>query len=136
MSRRAAREVVLQTLFQMDVGLTKAEKAFEFALETTPLDEKTRQYAQKIVEQAMKDWNTSGEMIAGVSVDWEVERLNRVDRSLIRLAIAEIALGVKDAPTSVIINEVIEMAKIYSTEESSRFINGILGQLARTQDWR
>lgn len=135
MSRRTAREAALQTLFQIDVGLVPAEQAFGFAVEHTPLKDGDKQFALRIVEQAARDWVKSNELIASSAVDWELDRLARVDRSLLKLALAELAIAAPDTPAGVIINEVIELAKKYSSEESGKFINGILGQLVREHGW-
>ncbi|HSL93641.1 MAG TPA: transcription antitermination factor NusB [Bacillota bacterium] len=133
MSRRNAREVVLQTLFQLDVGLSTKDKAFAFALEETPLAKKDRDFAQGILDQAVADWEQSDKVMAGAAIDYELDRLARLDRCLLRLALAELAIGAEDTPPGVIINEVIELAKAYSSEESGKFINGILGEVLRSR---
>jgi N utilization substance protein B len=135
MSRRTAREAALQTLYQIDLGLVSPGEAFNYALEATPLDDKDRQFALAIIEQAVKDWSISDDLIAAAAVDWKLERLARVDRSLLKMAIAELMRRADDTPPGVIINEAIEISKRYSSEESSKFINGILGQLVRQQGW-
>jgi N utilization substance protein B len=131
MSRRNAREAVLQTLFQLDVGLTTRDKAFAFALEETPLNNKDRVFAETILKQAVADWEESDKVMAEAAIDYELDRLARLDRCLLRLALAELAIGAEDAPPGVVINEVVELAKAYSSEDSGKFINGILGQIVR-----
>lgn len=131
MSRRKAREVVLQTLFQLDVGLSTKEKAFAFALEENPLARKDRDFAEGILSRAVADWDQSDKVMAAAAIDWELERLARLDRCLLRLALAELAMNAADTPPGVVINEVIELAKEYSSEDSGKFINGILGEVVR-----
>lgn len=131
MSRRKAREVVLQTLFQLDVGLSTKEKAFAFALEENPLGRKDRDFAEGILSRAVADWDQSDKVMAAAAIDWELERLARLDRCLLRLALAELAMNAADTPPGVVINEVIELAKEYSSEDSGKFINGILGEVVR-----
>lgn len=135
MSRRTAREAALQTLYQLDLGLVNAREAFTYALEATPLDDKDEQYARRIVNSATTDWDTINQLIADTTVGWSIDRLTRVDRSLLRLSIAEMLVHEPDTPISVIINEGLEIAKEYSTEESSRFLNGVLGNVARKYGW-
>lgn len=132
MSRRLAREVALRTLFQLDIGHISEEAAFAFALETTPLAADLVQFAQGLVHMALSKQAESDSIISAKSVDWELNRLPRVDRSILRLAIGEM-LAAAVTPTGVIINEAVELAHRYSTEESSRFINGLLGSVARDQ---
>ena len=131
MSRRTAREVVLQTLFQLDVGLSTPQKAFEFALEEKPLPQKDLKFAEDILKRAVAEWDESDAVIAAAAIDWDLDRLARLDRCLLRIALAELSLAAEDTPPGVIINEAIELAKVYSSEESGKFINGILGQVVR-----
>src|SRR5690606_25451653 len=70
--------------------------------------------------------------VARLAVDWRVERMAVIDRNILRLAAYEI-IHRHDVPVSVAINEAVELAKTFSTPEAARFINGILGQLAREQ---
>ncbi|HBK84972.1 MAG TPA: transcription antitermination factor NusB [Firmicutes bacterium] len=132
MSRRLAREVALRTLFQLDTGHITEAAAFEFALETTPLAAGLVAFARELVTMALSHQEASDAIISAKSVDWELNRLPRVDRSILRLAIGEM-LAAKETPTSVVINEAVELAHRYSTEESGRFINGLLGSVARDE---
>lgn len=132
MSRRLAREVALRTLFQLDTGHISEDAAFDFALETTPLATDLVRFAQQLVQMAVNKQAESDSIISAKSVDWELNRLPRVDRSILRLAIGEM-LSTSETPTGVVINEAVELAHRYSTEESSRFINGLLGNVARGQ---
>ncbi len=131
MSRRKAREVVLQTLFQLDVGLSTRDKAFAFALEETPLAKKDKEFAEAILRQAAADWDESDKVIADAAIDWELDRLARLDRCLLRLALAELAINAEDTPPEVVINEAIELSRKYSSADAGKFINGILGEVVR-----
>ena len=71
------------------------------------------------------------EMIQGAAEKWPLERLAAVDRNIMRLAVTEMLYG-HDVPPSVAINEAVELAKKYGTEDSGRFVNGVLGAVART----
>lgn len=130
MSRRMAREVALRTLFQLDSGHSDETAAFEFALETTPLAAGLTDFARELVTMALGHQTESDAIISTRSVDWKIDRLPRADRSILRLALGEM-LANTDTPTGVIINEAVELANRYSTEESGRFINGLLGSVAR-----
>lgn len=135
MSRRTAREAALQTLYQLDLGLVEAPQAFAYAVESTPLEERDEDFARRIISSATKHWEEINTYISEAAVGWSLDRLARVDRSLLRLSLAEMINPDKDTPVNVVINEGLELAKQYSTEESSRFINGILGNVARKQGW-
>lgn len=130
MSRRLAREVALRTLFQLDLGHISQEKAFAFALETTPLSESLVPFALELVDKAVVQQVASDSIISEKSIDWDLHRLPRVDRVILRLALGEL-LAQTGTPAGVIVNEAVELAHRYSTEESGRFINGLLGSVVR-----
>lgn len=135
MSRRNAREAALQSLFQLEVGQMSAKDALYFALEVTTLVEKDENYARTVVATAVLKWDETNALISQFAEEWSLDRLARVDRAILRLAIAEMLLNAHDTPVSVIIDEGLELAKEYSTEKSSRFIHGILGSVASTLGW-
>ncbi len=64
---------------------------------------------------------------------WQIDRLSRVDREVLRLAVYEL-LYTKDTPPKVVVNEAIELAKHFGTEESGKFVNGVLGKLFKELD--
>ena len=130
MSRRLAREVALRTLFQLDLGHISQDKAFAFALETTPLSESLVPFALELVDKAVVQQVASDSIISEKSIDWDLHRLPRVDRVILRLALGEL-LAQTGTPAGVIVNEAVELAHRYSTEESGRFINGLLGSVVR-----
>jgi N utilization substance protein B len=68
-------------------------------------------------------------LIGGAAIGWDLERMAVVDRNVLRLAVAEL-LECPDVPTAVILNEAVELASAYSTDDSGRFVNGVLATLA------
>ncbi|MGI6357334.1 MAG: transcription antitermination factor NusB [Bacillota bacterium] len=131
MSRRLAREVALRTLFQLDSGHVQLDQALDYALETVPLAPGFVPFARRLVDNALAQQETSDQIIREKAVDWNIDRLARVDRAILRLALGEL-MADKDTPAGVVINEAVELANRYSTEESGKFINGILGAVVRS----
>ncbi len=127
--RRSARELALKWMFQCGVG--GGEPADIIArTETTRLSRDTLDFARTIFLGA---WERRAELDARIGEcahDWPVDRMARVDLMLLRLALFEL-LYVPDVPPSVTADEAVELAKKYSTAESGRFINGILGNVIR-----
>ena len=81
---------------------------------------------------ARATWQAKGDVdkiISKLAIDWPLDRIGKVDRSILRLAIQEIKIG--ETPVSVVINEAVELAKKYSSQEAAKFINGILGTYVR-----
>lgn len=134
-SRRAARELALNVLYQIDVAKTLPQEALETALENTGLEEAAAEFATTLVNGVLGHRKDIDEKLAGLSVGWELQRQPAVDRNILRVAMYEI-LYLDHVPASVSINEAVELAKRFSTEESSRFINGVLGTLVRQSEER
>lgn len=138
MSRRKARELALQALFQIDIGKSEPETAIfqaftrEVESDWSPrqLDEQNSVFARDLVQGAWENREESDGLIAQYAKDWAVERMAGVDRAILRLAIYEI-MHRDDVPDNVAAAEAVELAKAFSTAESSRFINGILGSVIR-----
>ena len=128
--RRSGRELAFRLLFQCDVGGAPLEEV----LQTARLDsEATPDVWEFASELARGAWNSRAELdviITQYAEGWTLERMANADRNLLRLALYE-ALHRDDIPQSVSINEAVELAKRYSTADSAKFINGILGSFMR-----
>lgn len=132
MSRRKAREMALQALFQMDFNETEPEAALEAVFEESEkTGEKTRAYALNLVKGTSRQQPEIDRIIAGLSSDWSVDRMAGVDRNITRIAIYELAFGEEKLSPNVVINEAVELAKTFGTDDSGRFINGILGSMVK-----
>ena len=132
MSRRQAREVALQALFQLDFNEGKQEAAVEAALgESVVLADKDREYAKSIVEGAQCNLTEIDALITKHSREWKVARMSGVDRNITRIAVFELKFGAETIDPKIIINEAVEMAKKFGTDDSGRFVNGILGAMLK-----
>lgn len=126
-ARRQARELALQILYLQDLSKLPLEKAAGFVFrETSP--ESVRVFARHLAEGVSQHRQKIDQLLAKVAENWELERMAAVDRNILRVAALEI-LTELETPISVIINEAIEIAKSYSTEDSGKFVNGILDRL-------
>lgn len=130
MSRTRAREIAFQLLCSLDLhkGYTPT-KALAHDEEFDGLAEEEREFAAMLVKKVFKVRKQLDAAYAGFLKDWTVDRLATVDRNLLRLAIFEIQEQI--TPVQVVINEAIELAKTYGTEDSPKLIHGILGSLLR-----
>ena len=132
-SRRAARELALNILYQVDVAKIPHREALRTALESTDLEESAAEFTRALVDGTLAHLKTIDKQLEKLSVGWELQRQPAVDRNILRMAMFEI-LYLDYMPNGVSINEAVELAKKFSTEESGRFINGILGALVRRID--
>lgn len=130
MSRRLARQVAFQTLFQIDLSKSDVDEALAQRLTDAGLSADNEQYVKTVVHGVSQQLNALDAQIRAISQGWEVHRLGFIDRSILRLAIYEIVF--MDAiPVGVTVNEAVELAKEFGDDESSRFINGLLGTVVR-----
>lgn len=136
-SRRRAREAALRALYQCDVGQSSIRDALFDVLDTTELAADLKAYAKSTVRGIDEHRDEIDAAIKKHLIDWEIDRIAVVDRSLMRIACYEF-LYVPTMPPAVTLNEAIELAKKYSTAESGKFVNGVLGNILRDTpkaDW-
>lgn len=135
MSRRKAREMALQTLYQLDFNATEPEQALTAAVdEAGGIAAKTRDYAWTLVTGTLANRGAIDEIIARASAEWTLDRMASVDRNIARMAVYEMQFGAEAITPNVVINEAVELAKAYGTEDSGRFVNGILGSLVKSKE--
>jgi N utilization substance protein B len=131
--RRRAREATLALLYQLDMGVPDFSAHKEHYFETNKMPKKARIYAVQLIEGVMGKRKEIDDELTRVSNHWRIDRMNVIDRNIIRLAIYEI-LHMDDVPRNVSINEAIEIGKLYGTEDSGSFINGILDRFQKPQE--
>ncbi|MGZ4839035.1 MAG: transcription antitermination factor NusB [Terriglobales bacterium] len=130
-SRRKSRELLLQMLFQSDLGKQPAEQVRRtFWAEQKDTTEEVREYVEDLFRVATERAAEIDRVIEEHAKNWRMGRMAAVDRNLLRAAVAEF-LGKPQVPKPVVINEAIEIARRYSTPESIVFINGVLDSVAR-----
>ncbi|EKP93829.1 NusB antitermination factor [Thermaerobacter subterraneus DSM 13965] len=130
--RRRGREIALQVLFQWEAAGHPLEAGLQWAAGEYNPGEEVLAFAADLAGGVTRHRLDIDGLIARYARDWDLERLARVDRNILRLGIYELLYaGRPDVPPPVAINEAVELAKRYSSEDAARFINGILGQLAR-----
>jgi N utilization substance protein B len=125
MKRRKARELALQTLFQIDLSEANPTDALQHVLEEA--NEKEDSFLSSIVTNFVEHKEEIDKTLASNIESWTIDRLGNVDRNILRIALVEINY-LEDAPKSVVINEAIEIAKIYGDDDSSKFINAVLSK--------
>ncbi|WP_366922480.1 transcription antitermination factor NusB [Metallumcola ferriviriculae] len=132
MSRRISREKALQALFQIDLVNAKVERAVDYVLEQSVLEQTDAQFTRQLVTGTVEHLKECDEYIVRYAVQWGVDRLANVDRSILRMAIYEMKY-VEEVPHTVTINEAIELAKAFSNEDSAKFINGLLDAIRKNE---
>ena len=119
----------MQALYQADLAASDVETSFANIIEAEKFIPETVAFAHKLAQESWEHQAENDQIITALAIDWPLERIGKVDRAILRLALQE--LRAKETPTSVVINEAVELAKKYSGEEAAKFINGILGAYVR-----
>jgi len=135
-SRRKTREFVLQVLFAADAQEQDPAAILPFLADHFGMDDERvirmdrimQEFARELLAAVSRDKEAIDDLIARLSHHWKLHRMNRVDRNILRMAIAEI-LTFADIPLAVTLNEAIDLGKKYGAENSSAFINGILDRM-------
>lgn len=138
-NRRQSRELALKVLFQLDLSGGDPAEAFDLVVRLLTEDpeepdspaptEEVQEFARRLLTGATEHLAELDAKLRSYAREWTLERMANVDRNILRLALYEM-LYLEEVPLSVSINEAVEMAKLYSTPDSGRFINGILGKIA------
>lgn len=129
LTRRKLREKVLQILYAYELSNDSLKVMFEDLLQEIT-DEESKEFVKSLTLLTIKHRDEYDEMIKQVVKNWEIQRIAVIDRLLIRMATCEM-LHFPDIPPKVSINEVIEIAKRYSTDQSDKFINGVLDAILK-----
>jgi N utilization substance protein B len=127
--RSRAREMVLQALYAIECGENEPGEELFAIDEDDPPPERALSYARQLIELVRANTEKADQDISRLATNWKIERLAAIDRNILRLAIVELDHMV-DVPVKVVLNEAIELAKKFSTDESSSFVNGILDKYA------
>jgi len=127
--RREGRELALQTLYALDLNPMEVRESLRQLRENARVQASVRTFAEELVTGVMENRVVLDRKIDEQSKNWAITRMGRVDLNILRIATFEL-LCRDDIPKNVTINEAIEVAKRFGTEESPAFINGILDEIA------
>ncbi|HEY8345575.1 MAG TPA: transcription antitermination factor NusB [Bacillota bacterium] len=130
MSRRLARELAFQTLFQVDIGHIPWKEALTRTSQDHDLPAKSRIFLEELVGGVINNLKWIDDLLTEFSAEWPLQRMANTDRNILRLAVFEL-MRMKDVPVEVTVNEAVELAKVYGEEDSGRFVNGVLGNIIR-----
>lgn len=128
-ARTSAREAALQMLFAIEASAAPAEQVIRDYWREFPGDPEGRGYADEAVRGVAAELSAIDGRIRAASQNWRIERMTRVDRNVLRIGTWEL-LAKKDTPRAVILDEAVEIAKLFGSEESGKFVNGVLDRIA------
>ena len=121
--RNTGRKLAMQALYQAETRQVEVSTILESFLSESSQVEDTQNWARNLVTQSSQFQRDADELISKYAIDWDISRINLVDKSILRVAFYELLNT--DTPVNIVINEAIEIAREFSTDESPKFINGI-----------
>ncbi len=125
-SRTKARSIALQVLYEVDISGHQPGTILTDRFQRLKMDDSLKAFISQIVSGVIEYRKVLDEFIEDFAPDWPLDQVAFIDRNLLRIALWEIAVYQK-TPIKVVINEAVELAKIYGSDGSPRFINGVLG---------
>ncbi|MBO1512426.1 transcription antitermination factor NusB [Metabacillus bambusae] len=125
MKRRTAREKALQALFQVNVSNIEPNEAIEHVLDEETAD----QFMNSLVFGTIEHEKELDELITPHLVNWTIDRLANIDKTILRMAAYE--LKYEDVPANVTLDEAVELAKAFGDDHSSKFVNGVLSKIKK-----
>lgn len=130
MTRKEAREWIVKFIFQMTINDDSVEEDLEQFLENFEIDNKHKNFIVNSVNSIIEHRDEIDKKIKENLIGWDFNRIYCIDKSILRVATNEIVFD-ENIPSRVSINEAVDIAKKYSSEESYRFINGVLGSISK-----
>jgi len=128
-ARTTARESALQMLFAIDTTANDPERVISDYWRETPGDSEGREYADGLVRGVRDAVGDIDAILASASDHWRLDRMTRVDRNILRIGAFELT-RCPNVPRAVVLDEAVELAKRYGSEESGAFVNGVLDRVA------
>lgn len=125
--RRKARQAALQVLYEIDTTSHKPGRVLDARQADTQLNADGLHFLLWLITGVIENWDDLDQLIGRYAPEWPVQQLAVIDRNILRLSIFELVSPDSDAPPKVVINEAVELAKIFGSDSSPRFINGVLG---------
>ncbi|MCA9992464.1 MAG: transcription antitermination factor NusB [Ardenticatenaceae bacterium] len=128
-TRRRARRIALETLYEYDIADHSPFEVFARRAEATPIENAGLEFARDLIAGVIEFQPEMDTLIARYAPEWPLDQMAVIDRNILRIAIFEFMIG-RLTPVKVAINEAVELAKTYGSDSAPRFINGVLGTLA------
>lgn len=131
--RHIARVIVLKSIYAIEHSDSDIDEVFDSISDPENISEKYKKFAAELFKSVRERKEWADDLIEQYSKNWKLERIADIDRNIMEMALTELEIFI-DTPVKVVINEAIELAKEFSTAESSGFINGILDAYVKAAD--
>lgn len=125
--RHKARQAALQVLYEIDTTNHKPGRVLDARQSDTRLNDEGLQFLRWLISGVLENRDDLDQLIGRYAPEWPIDQIAVIDRNILRVSLFELVSPDSDAPYKVVINEAVELAKIFGSDSSPRFINGVLG---------
>ena len=132
-ARRQSRVIALQVLFEVDTTGHDSRQVLARHFEETVVKPDVAEYAERLVVGVLANLAALDRLFGEAATNWPLEQMPSVDKNVLRVAIFEAILDNRSVPVKVAINEAIDIAKLYGSDSSGRFVNGVLGAVVASK---
>jgi N utilization substance protein B len=130
-NRRKSRELALQALYACEVGDdSDCVRVLKGIMDQSDEDASAGQYAKTLVVKVLSERAEIDALLQRHTANWDVKRMTAIDRNILRMAVAELECS-EDVPFKVVIDEAVELAKQYGTDDSGKFVNGVIDSIRK-----
>jgi transcription antitermination protein NusB len=130
-NRRKSREIALQALYACEIGETSdCSSVIENIVDEDATDDAVAQYAKSLVVSVVSRRAEIDALLQRHTANWDVKRMTAIDRNILRMAVVELERS-EDVPFKVVIDEAVELAKQYGTDDSGKFVNGVIDSIRK-----
>ena len=130
-NRRKSRELALQALYACEVGAdADYARVLDSIAKDGDVDESAGSYAKSLVVKVLSKRTEIDELLQRHTANWDVKRMTAIDRNILRMAVAELERD-DEVPFKVVIDEAVELAKLYGTDDSGKFVNGVIDSIRK-----
>jgi transcription antitermination protein NusB len=135
-SRRKTRELALSCAYEIEVGKQNLEDVLARVSEENELDTRSKDFLYEAIQKAFLYKPEIDSIVEELSIGWKLDRIARIDLAILRLAIVELLIGLEEPQPAeaIVINEAVVLAKKFSTDDSGKFVNGILANVVKNKD--
>lgn len=130
MGRKIAREAAMKLLYQLELQKDDKEEQISYVMDNEELTKKDKVYINSVVNGVLNNFKELDYLISNSSKGWKIDRIPRIDLAIMRISLFEI-MHRNDIPVNISINEAVELAKKFSSDEAPSFINGVIGEICK-----
>ncbi len=132
--RRHCRILVVKMIYEYEMSKNKPEEIYNYYIDESIITEKSKEFIKSLFFKCIENLKSIDKVIEKYLVNWKIDRLITIDKCIMRMGITELLWHNEGTPSAIVINESVEIAKMYGTVNSSKMVNAILDRIAKNKE--